>query len=160
MKRIRATAAAAFTLLEVMVAVAFIGIALVALLALHHTDLQSVIRGQDLTRATMLAQALMSQAELERFPEPGEKRGDFNKIYPGEYPNFRWQRQVDQSTLFPTIERVRISVIYAGGTRHFNLTEFMHNPTLPSSTITPQSNGQNGNQATQGQPGNAAGIGN
>src|SRR5208283_3679074 len=119
MKRLLTTAAAAFTLIEVMIAIAFIGIALVALLGLHHTDMQSVIRGQDLTRAAMLAQALMSQAELERFPEPGQKRGDFSQSYPGMFPNFRWQRVVDQSTLFPTVERVRVSVTYGpGGRRH------------------------------------------
>lgn len=136
MKRARATAAPGFTLLEVMIAVAFIGIALIALLALHHTDMQSVIRGQDLTRASMLAQALMSQAELERFPPPGQSHGDFSQLFPGAYPNFRWQRAVEQSPLFPTIERVRIRVIYGpGGRRHFDLTEFMHNPTLPNPTL-------------------------
>ena len=159
MRQVHSTVAAAFTLLEVMIAVAFIGIALVALLALHHTDLQSVIRGQDLTTAAMLAQSLMSQAELERFPEPGQKRGNFDNIYPGQYPNYRWQRVVDQSPTFPTVERVRVSIIYgAGGSRHFDLTEFMHNPTLPAPTLAPQSNGQNGSPATPGQAGNPTGA--
>jgi type II secretory pathway pseudopilin PulG len=164
MKPVYARASAAFTLLEVMIAVAFIGIALVALLALHHTDLQSVIRGQDLTTAAMLAQSLMSQAELEtgtgHFPEPGQKRGNFNSIYPGQYPNFSWQRQVDQSPLFPTVERVRIRVTYAGGSRHFDLTEFMHYPTLPASTSTLPPNGQNGNPTPPGQPSNDTEPGN
>ena len=159
MKRVHATAAAAFTLLEVMIAVAFIGIALIALLALHHTDMQSVIRGQDLTRAAMLAQALMSQAELERFPDPGQKHGDFSQLYPGEYPNFRWQRAVDQSPLFPTVERVRISVTYGpGGRRHFDLTEFMHNPALPSAALPGQGTDQNGNAAGPGQTPGGAGA--
>jgi type II secretion system protein I len=155
MRRAHSTVAAAFTLLEVMIALAFIGIALVALLALHHTDLQSVIRGQDLTTAAMLAQSLMSQAELERFPEPGQKRGNFNNLYPGQYPNYRWERVVDQSPLFPTVERVRISIIYAGESRHFDLTELMHNPTLPAPTLAPQRNGQNGHSTAPGQPGDA-----
>ncbi|HXR26029.1 MAG TPA: hypothetical protein VN742_11750 [Candidatus Binataceae bacterium] len=155
MKRILMTAAAAFTLIEVMIAIAFIGIALVALLGLHHTDMQSVIRGQDLTRAAMLAQALMSQAELERFPEPGQKRGDFSQSYPGMFPNFRWQRVVDQSTLFPTVERVRISVTYGpGGRRHFDLTEFMHNPAMPNALLP----GQNGTVANPGQTSPGAGA--
>ena len=59
---------AGFTLLEVMIAIAVLGIALLALLSLEHQDLQSVIRGQEISRAAMLAQALMTQAELERFP--------------------------------------------------------------------------------------------
>ena len=159
MKRLLTTAAAAFTLIEVMIAIAFIGIALVALLGLHHTGMQSVIRGQDLTRAAMLAQALMSQAELERFPEPGQKRGDFSQSYPGMFPNFRWQRVVDQSTLFPTVERVRVSVTYGpGGRRHFDLTEFMHNPAMPNPSLPGQNNGQNGNAANPGQTTPGAGA--
>jgi type II secretion system protein I len=146
MNVLRQKVAAAFTLIEVMIAIAFIGIALIALLALHHTDMQSVIRGQDLTRAAMLAQALMSQAELERFPDPGQKHGDFSQSYPGMFPNFRWQRSVDESTLFPTVERVRVSVMYGpGGRRHFDLIEFMHRPSLPNPSLPGQNNSPNGN---------------
>jgi type II secretion system protein I len=149
---------AAFTLLEVMIAVAFIGIALIALLSLHHTDLQSVIRGRELTRAAMLGQALMSQAELERFPPPGKTRGDFGQLFPGEYQDFRWQREVVESPEFPNVERVRISVQYGPGlSRNFNLTEFMHRPAPPSA-----GGGPNANQNPQGAQSanqNAAGAG-
>lgn len=139
--------AGAFTLLEVMIAIAFLGIALVALLALHHTDMQAVIRGKELTQAAMLAQALMSQAELERFPPSGQEHGDFSQIYPGRFPNFRWQRDVQLSTLYPTIERVHISVIYGPGwQRHFDVTEFMHNPAPPTTLLPGQTtNNPNGN---------------
>ena len=71
----------AFTFLEVMIAVAFIGIAMLALMSLHRSDLDSVIRAQDLTRAAMLAQQVMSTAEVERFPLPGQTRGDFAHEY-------------------------------------------------------------------------------
>ncbi len=118
-----------FTLLEVMIAVAFIGIALLALLSLHHSDLQSVGRARDLTRAAMLAEALMTDAELVRFPVPGQTIGDFQKMYPGQYPNFRWQRTVDQSEEFADVRRVRITIFYGPRFhRSFVLTEFMHNP--------------------------------
>ena len=50
-----------FTLVEVMVAIAILGIAMLGLLGLHHQSLQSVIRAQDTTRAAMLAQAVMTQ---------------------------------------------------------------------------------------------------
>jgi len=118
-----------FTMLEVMIAVAFIGIALLALLSLHHSNLRSVIRGQDLTKAAMLAQSIMTQAEVERFPEPGSTQGNFSSAYPGQYPNFRWARSVDQSPLFPDVRRVRVRISYGPGFhRVFTLTEFMHNP--------------------------------
>jgi len=146
MNRLRHSVAAAFTLLEVMIAVAFIGIAVIALLSLHHTNMQAVARGQDLTRAAMLAQALMSQAELERFPAPGQKQGDFSQLYPGLFPNFRWARAVEQSGQFPTVERVRVRVIYGpGGRYHFDLTEFMHSPAPAAPTLTgPNSQNANG----------------
>jgi type II secretion system protein I len=127
----------AFTLLEVMIAVAFIGIALLALLALHHSAMQSVARTRELTQAAMLAQAMMADAEQTRFPEPGRATGDFQKLYPGQYPNFRWQRIVEQSKEFPDIRRVRITVSYGPGFRRtFVLTEFMHNP-LPQLMLPP-----------------------
>ncbi len=121
-----------FTLLEVMIAIAIIGIAATALLSLHHSNLQSVIKAQNLTRAAMLAQGLMSQAELERFPPPGRNHGDFAQLYPGAYRNFRWEREVVQSPLFPDIERVRVSVYYGPRFRErFTLTEFLRNPFPP-----------------------------
>ena len=79
----------AFTLLEVMIAVAFIGIAMLALLSLHQSNLQSVIRGQDLTQASMLAQQLMSTAEVERFPMPAALKtqdGRPPRIWQGSAP--------------------------------------------------------------------------
>ena len=82
MRRIVKPFNAAFTLIEVMIAVAFIGIAMLALLSLHHTDISSVIRGQQLTQASALAQALMAQAELERFPAVGTSQGNLHKCTP------------------------------------------------------------------------------
>jgi type II secretory pathway pseudopilin PulG len=122
----------AFTLLEVMIAVAFIGIAMLALLSLHQNNLASVIRAQDLTRASMLAQQLMSTAEVERFPDPGRTHGDFNRDYPGQFNNFRWEREVDVIPQFPDMCRVRISVLYGHQlSRRFDLIEYMHNPNPP-----------------------------
>jgi type II secretory pathway pseudopilin PulG len=119
----------AFTLLEVMIAIAFIGFALLALLSLHHSSMQSVVRARELTQAAMLAQALMTDAEQSRFPDPGRLKGDFQKMYPGQYPNFRWERIVEQSHEFPDIRRVRVAVFYGPEFRRtFVLTEFMHNP--------------------------------
>src|SRR6202040_2252894 len=93
--------ARAFTLLEVMVAIAILGIALLGLLGLQHQSMQSVIRAQQSTRASMLAQAVMTEAELERFPDLGRTNGDFESSFPGEFPDFRWERAVAKSGTFP-----------------------------------------------------------
>jgi general secretion pathway protein I len=138
-----------FTLLEVMIAVAFIGIAMLALLSLHQNNLDSVIRAQDLTSASMLAQQLMSTAEVDRFPQPGLTRGDFSRDYPGEFNNFRWERQVDVMRQFPDVCRVRVSILYGHHLdRKFDLVEFMHNPTPPR---LPEPNGGGNPDAAVGQ---------
>jgi hypothetical protein len=114
------------------------------------------MRAQDLTAASMLAQTLMTQAEMERFPAPGSSQGDFSRAYPGVYPNFRWQRMVEPSPLFPDVRRVQIRVLYGRRfSRSFELTEFMHNPVPP-----PQATSAGGqplqNQPAQGPNGGAS----
>ena len=162
MSRIARASAPAFTLLEVMIAVAFIGIALLALLSLQHSDMVSVIRAGDITKASMLAQSLMSEAEIQRFPDQGTTNGDFHNIYPGLYPNFKWQRLVDQSPIFPDVRRVRIYVFYGPSfSRRFELTEFMHNPVPQvNAENAPPDQGQEGAGNSPnvglGGPGNAA----
>lgn len=130
--------ARAFTLLEVMVAIAILGIALLGLLGLHHQSLQSVIRAQNATRASMLAQAVMTEAELERFPDLGITRGDFEASFPGEFHDFRWQRAVEASGMFPDVRKVQVLIQYGPGfTQNFSLVEFLHSP-IPPDTNGPQ----------------------
>ena len=130
--------ARAFTLLEVMVAIAILGIALLGLLGLHHQSLQSVIRAQNATRASMLAQAVMTEAELERFPDLGITRGDFEASFPGEFHDFRWQRAVEASGMFPDVRKVQVLIQYGPGfTQNFLLVEFLHSP-IPPDTNGPQ----------------------
>lgn len=148
---------AGFTLLEVLIAIAVLGIALMALLALEHQDLQSVIRGQEISQAAMLAQTLMTQAELERFPPLGVTRGDFSQLYPGQYPNFRWTQSVEPSASFPDLRKVEIRVSYGPYLgRTFNIVEFLHNP-MPQ-IVTPQGQAPQ-NPALQGSQTGAPGTG-
>ncbi|MGA7869415.1 MAG: prepilin-type N-terminal cleavage/methylation domain-containing protein [Candidatus Binatus sp.] len=124
--------APAFTLLEVMVAIAILGIALLGLLGLHHQSIQSVIRAQQTTRASMLAQAVMTEAEIERFPDLGLTRGNFEASFPGEFQDFRWQRDVEASGMFPDVRKVRVLIQYGPGfTQNFSLVEYLHSPIPP-----------------------------
>jgi general secretion pathway protein I len=124
--------AAGFTLLEVMLAIAILGTALAGLLGLHHQSMQSVIRAQDFTRASMLAQAVLTEAELERFPDPGHTSGNFEASFPGQFRDFRWERVVKASSTFPDVREVKILVRY-GPTlgNSFELVEFLHSPVPP-----------------------------
>ena len=130
--------ARAFTLLEVMVAIAILGIAMLGLLGLHHQSLQSVIRAQNATRASMLAQAVMTEAELERFPEPGRTTGNFEASFPGQFPDFRWERVVEASGTFPDVRKVDVLIQYGPGfTQNFSLVEFLHSPVPPDPNLPP-----------------------
>ncbi|HTW89644.1 MAG TPA: prepilin-type N-terminal cleavage/methylation domain-containing protein [Candidatus Binataceae bacterium] len=127
-----------FTLLEVMIAVAVLGIAMMALLALDHQDLQGVIRARELTQASMLAQNLMTQAELDRYPDLGTTSGTFNKVFPGQFSNFQWQQTVTESGIFPDLRKVTVVVLFGPGfSRRFALSELLHNPLPPQDLITP-----------------------
>ena len=131
--------ARAFTLIEVMVAIAILGIALVGLLGLHHQSMRSVIRAQQTTRASMLAQAVMTEAELERFPDLGSSRGDFEASFRGEFRDFRWERMVEASGMFPDVRKVMVAIHYGPGfTQSFSLVEFLHSPIPPDATQTIQ----------------------
>jgi general secretion pathway protein I len=121
-----------FTLLEVMVAMAILGIALLGLLGLQHQSMQSVIRAQQSTRASMLAQAVMTEAEIERFPDLGHSTGDFQSAFPGEFPDFRWEREVDPSAMFPDVRVVKVMIHYGPSlSQSFELVEYLHSPIPP-----------------------------
>ncbi len=118
-----------FTLLEVMIAVGVLGVAMLALLALHDSNLRSVIRGQELSTASELAQGVMTHAELERFPVLGTTAGNFESLFPGVYPNFRWQRVVATSGSFPDIREVHVTIYYGPSFgSSFSVVEFLHDP--------------------------------
>jgi len=119
-----------FTLLEVMLAIAVLGIALAGLLGLQNQSLQTVLLGQETTQASLLAEALMTEVELEQFPPVGVTRGDFERLFPGQYRNYKWHKTVVPSELFPDVRKVEVHVVYGPGLRrNFTLVEFVHNPT-------------------------------
>ena len=101
--------AAGFTLLEVLVAVAVLGLALVSLLGLHVRTIDLIDRDQRITEATLLARGLMAEVESERFPDLGFTDGDFELDYPDRYPGVRWEREVVEGPV-PIVREVRVRV--------------------------------------------------
>ena len=80
----------------------------------------------------MLAQAVMTEAELERYPDLGRKSGDFESSFPGEFPDFRWQREVVPSGMFPDVRKVKVVIHYGPKfLQSFSLVEFLHSPIPP-----------------------------
>lgn len=98
-----------FTLLEVLVAVAVLGLALVSLLSLHVRNIDLIGRDQRITEATLLARALMSEVESGPFPDLGVESGDFEVDYPERYPDLRWEREVTPTPV-PNVREVRVRV--------------------------------------------------
>ncbi len=96
-----------FTLIEVLVALSVVAVAFVGLLGLHTRNLSLVGQDQDLTRAMLLARQFISQMELvEGFPDLGVSSGQFDS-----YPNFRWEREVQETSL-PEVRRVVLRVVW------------------------------------------------
>lgn len=101
--------AAGFTLLEVLVAVAVLGLALVSLLSLHVRNIDLIGRDRRVTEATLLARGLMSEVESGPFPDLGVESGDFELDYPERYPDLRWEREVTPTPV-PNVREVRVRV--------------------------------------------------
>lgn len=66
-----------FTLLEVLVAVAIVGMSLVMLLRLHLLSLDATLAAQDLTTAVLLAEGRMATL-MAQSPREGEAQGQFD----------------------------------------------------------------------------------
>lgn len=98
-----------FTLLEVLVAVAILGVALVSLLGLHARNLRLIAQTQDLTTAAMLASARVAHLKADGFPELGTTEGNFETDDFPPSQRFRWKTDV-QATIVPTLRLVVVSV--------------------------------------------------
>lgn len=105
--------AAGFTLLEVLVAVAVLGLALISLLGLHVRNLALLERDRRVTDATLLARAIMTDAEIGGAPDMGHEEGDFEDRFPGLYPELRWERDVTETPI-PTMREIRVRVFRDG----------------------------------------------
>jgi general secretion pathway protein I len=119
------TAAAGFTLLEVLVAVAIVAIVLVTFMGLHLYSLDATIRAQDLTTAVLLAQGKM--ATMGEFPDSGDAEGKFEGP---ELERFQWATAVTEHTLNAVgegkavnVRRLEVTVRWVDGQqiRHYTL---------------------------------------
>ncbi len=111
----------AFTLLEVMIALAVAATALLALLSLGNRSIAVHDRLQKTTRATLLAQAKM--AEFETAGLPRDRDSD---RFAEPFEQFRWHYAIAETPLPSTIE---VRVIVAWGEERDNesvsLTSFL-----------------------------------
>jgi len=106
---------AAFTLLEVMVAVAILGLVIVSLLGLRNRSLQDVELAGRITTATMLAERKMVETLSAALAER-EEEGEFEEE---EFKDFTWKQVVAPAPIpvVPPIMEARVAVLWKEGER-------------------------------------------
>ena len=101
---------AGFTLLEVLVATALLGLAVVTLLGLHARNLALAADIERTTRATLLASRVLAETRAAPYPDLGITDGEFTddiddhdgerRFYGGpDSGQWRWRREVSDPEL-------------------------------------------------------------
>ncbi len=113
-----------FTLLEVMIALAIVGIALVTLIGLETRTVQLAERQQRVTQATLLAQGKMTEIETGAQSLSGlsGREGTFE----APFELYRWSVTLEGTPL-PSIEMVTVTVAWGEESRNeqVDLTSFL-----------------------------------
>lgn len=123
----RARAQRGFTLLEVLVATAILGVAIVTLLGLHARNLSLTAEAETTTIAATLASDALVAALLDPALEQGTEQGSFamdrrgadddRVLYGGaSSEGYSWSREV-MPTALPTLLQVRVQVFRNGDER-------------------------------------------
>jgi len=105
-----------FSLLEVMIALAIVAIALVSLLGLSNRSILVQDKIQRLTQATLLAQQLMSEEELN---VEGKRLNwdDREDVFDEPFETFRWEISY-QETLISRVKQVTVTVLWGDPDRN------------------------------------------
>lgn len=120
----------AFTLIEIIVALAIVALALVALIRLHLISVNMTGETQAYTHAALLAEVKMNEALARLTPNHATIRG----VEHGGRYDFNWQteialmnlRQINQNDLAP-LRRVNVDVTWKQGNhdRHLELSTYI-----------------------------------
>lgn len=112
-----------FTLLEVMIALAIVGITFVSLLGLRNRDIVLSNYSREIMEATLLARQKMTEIEMTGFPELGEASGGFDET------KFQWREQVIAPELLPAlsnmVREVRVTVSWSDEKEKVDLVAYL-----------------------------------
>lgn len=114
-----------FTLLEVVIAVAIIGVAMMMLLSSVNRNLDIAAKSRDAQIAALLAQEMLTDIELEGFPDVREEEGEFEA-----YPGYSWYLSVlpyNLSLVETNIRIVRVLIVWNEGEDEFEVSTAMSN---------------------------------
>lgn len=95
-----------FTLLEVLISLAFLAVAFVAVFKLQGQNLKMQSEAQFLTLAEQLARARMSRIESSAILRNGNSSGEFGDDFPG----FSYQEEVKMSTDEEHVFQVTVTI--------------------------------------------------
>ena len=113
-----------FTLLEVLVAVAIAGMAIVMLLQAHGGSMGLYEECREMVIAQHLARELITEIEVSGYPGEVDEKGDVSEKYPG----FTWRRTCRMlGESMPGVYEVTVTI--EGPVENYGLvTHFMENP--------------------------------
>lgn len=140
-----------FTLIEVAISIAILGLALTTLVSLQAGYLRNLVNDRNLVRAALIGQYLLAVVEADdNFPKPGvsekellptlEKSGYFddNEEIAASKPDFegwRIRREITNVGIPPlenALRRIVIEIIWGDAQgESFTLTYFIKSPDLP-----------------------------
>jgi general secretion pathway protein I len=108
-----------FTLLEVMVAVAILGMVLVTLMGVKNRSMQDVMIADHITTATLLAKRKMNESLVTAGTRTVLEKEDEGEFPEEEYKDYTWKQSI--SRLQPMenvlVTEVRVAVLWKEGER-------------------------------------------
>jgi len=118
----------AFTLIEVLVALAVVALGFVALIRLHLISLNMADNANLTTQATLLADEKISQIQAHRFPQLGSTSGTAQK----NNTEFHWHTSITNARL-PHLHHVNVDVTWKQGShnKHISLATYIAEGNLP-----------------------------
>ena len=108
-----------FTLLEVIVAVALIGVSLSMLLGIVNRDIDLASKARDAQIASNLAQNIMTEIELDGYPDVRDESGTFEEAEGFEY--FLTVAPYNLSQIETDIRIVRVLIDWDEGNEDFEI---------------------------------------
>ena len=109
-----------FTLLEVMVAVAILGMVLVTLLGVKNRSMQDVMLADHITTATLLAKRKMNENLVTAGTRTVMENEDEGEFPEEEFKEYTWKESISQLQPFVNVNvtEVRVAVLWKEGERH------------------------------------------
>jgi general secretion pathway protein I len=108
-----------FTLLEVMVAVAILGMVLVTLLGVKNRSMQDVMIADHITTATLLATRKMNEPLVTAGTRTVMEKEDEGEFPEEEFKDYTWKQSISQLQPLETVKvtEVRVAVLWKEGER-------------------------------------------